>query len=209
MIKIYYSDISNLNIEDHLDDVSAYRREKLNKSKQLLNKKQGLGAELLLNFAVKEICPELALPLNIQLGQYGKPFCEELPICFSLSHSGNFSACAVCETEIGLDIQKPSCFKENLAKRYFTLTEREYIYNSEDRDKAFTKIWTMKESYIKALGTGLNTAMNSFSVIPEPYVSSESSEIFRIYSSSIENSCFSVCGSGEYISAPVISEVKF
>lgn len=44
--------------------------------------------------------------------------------------------------------------------------EKEYIYSAseEERNKRFIQIWGIKESYIKYLGTGLSTAVDSFLV---------------------------------------------
>lgn len=208
MIKIYYADISNLDIEKNLKNISVYRQEKLSKIKPILSKKQSLGAELLLNFAVKENFPDISLPLNIKIEQLGKPYCDELPAFFSLSHSGNFAACAICEKEIGIDIQKNSVYKENIIKRQFSVPEQEYIENAEDKDKAFTKLWSMKESYIKALGTGLHTALNSFSVWPGAVIKSESSGICKIQSNCIEDCWFSVCVLGSECNAPLIKKIE-
>ena len=213
MIKIYYADISNLDIDNldidkNLKDISVYRQEKLNKIKPILSKKQSLGAELLLNFAAKENFPDISLPLNIKIEQLGKPYCDELPFFFSLSHSGNFSACTICEKEIGLDIQKPSVYKENILKRQFSVSEQEYIENAEDKNKAFTKLWSMKESYIKALGTGLHTALNSFSVWPQAIIKSESSEIYNIQSYCIEDYWFSVCVFSSDCNLPLIKKIE-
>lgn len=205
MIKIYYADISNLSLENHLDDISEYRKEKLNKIKPALSLKQSLGAELLLNEAVRNDFPDVSFPLNIKTGEFGKPYCEEIPFFFCLSHSGDFAACAISENEIGLDIQKLSAYKENLVTRNFTPSERDYIENSDDRDIAFTKIWTGKESYIKALGTGLRTALNSFSVWPERVILSGEDK-FCIHSGIIENFFYSVCVKGENL--PEVQIIK-
>ncbi len=208
MIKIYYADITNLNIENNLMGISVYRNEKLNKIRPTLSKRQSLGAELILNSAVKEIFPDMSFPLNIKHGKFGKPFCPELPVFFSISHSGNFSACAICEEEIGLDIQKPSAYKENLVKHHFTKSEREYIENSVNKDKAFIKLWTMKESYIKAIGTGLHTTLESFSVWPEAAVNSDSLGTYGIWSDYIEDYSFSVCVTRRHCPTPIIRKIE-
>ncbi len=208
MIKIYYCDVSKLNTENDMPEISQYRKEKLSKAKRISNKKQGLGAELLLNWAVKENLTNSHFPLDIKTGPYGKPYCDELPFSFSLSHSGNFSACAICEREIGLDIQQLSEYKENLARRSFAAQEREYIEASDDKDMAFTQIWSMKESFIKALGTGLHTPLDSFSVMPDKFVNVGNSDRYYIYSVFMENCFFSVCVKGDSISVPEITKLE-
>lgn len=208
MVKIYYCDVSKLNIENDMQEISQYRREKLSKTKRILNKRQGLGAELLLNWAVKENMANAPFPLDIKTGPYGKPYCDALPFRFSLSHSGDFSACAICDREIGLDIQQLSEYKENLVRRSFTAQEREYVQASDDKDMAFTKIWSMKESFIKALGTGLHTSLDSFSVMPDFIVNINNSGRYCIHSDFKENCFFSVCVKGGSVSAPEITKLE-
>ena len=78
-----------------------------------------------------------------------------MPLRFSLSHSGNRCACAVYDRAIGVDIQKRAAADVRILERRFTPREREYVLNSADRGAAFTRVWTMKESYVKALGAGI------------------------------------------------------
>ena len=46
----------------------------------------------------------------------------------------------------------------------FDYNEYEHLKNSGNLDIDFFKIWTMKESYIKMLGTGLYTSLSSFDI---------------------------------------------
>ena len=69
-------------------------------------------------------------------------------------------------TEVGIDVEKIQEGREELVDFCFSEEERFTINNieKEERLKQFTKLWTMKESYIKFLGTGLSTGLKSFSV---------------------------------------------
>ena len=73
---------------------------------------------------------------------------------------------------IGCDIERIRPYSERtegIIDRFFHRDEAAYIYNTRndsDRAEAFTKIWTLKESYIKALGTGLSEGMETFGIIP-------------------------------------------
>ena len=96
-------------------------------------------------------------------GESGKPELADVPLRFSLSHSGERCACAVYDRAIGVDIQKRAAADMRILERRFTPREREYVLNSADREAAFTRVWTMKESYVKALGTGI--PLNSFCTI--------------------------------------------
>ncbi len=98
----------------------------------------------------------------------GKPFCKSHPeIYFSLSHSGDFLALAVSDREIGIDIEKIREAKENLIRRVCSENEIKKIYSSENPDRVFTEIWTKKEAYLKALGTGIDRKLSSIDTTSE------------------------------------------
>lgn len=53
-----------------------------------------------------------------------------------------------------------------IGKRFFINKEYEYIMNKNliSRLEYFYEIWTLKESYIKAVGMGLSISLNSFNI---------------------------------------------
>jgi 4'-phosphopantetheinyl transferase len=75
------------------------------------------------------------------------------------------------ESPVGVDVERirMDSGKENIARRYFTPEEQEYLFSAGEAEKAerFFEIWTAKESYLKYLGTGLRRSLNSFSVVPD------------------------------------------
>ena len=85
----------------------------------------------------------------------------------NLSHSGGYAVCAVHNKDVGIDIQHLRECDMNLAKRFFTAEETEYINCSADKNNAFFEVWTKKESFVKAIGTGLTIPLNSFSVLSD------------------------------------------
>lgn len=169
MLKLYYADIGGLDI-DCCPPLSQYRRERLNAVKPITARRAGVGAELLLCRALKECAPQLTLPPEIIVGEHGKPALRGGEVFFSLSHYGSFAAVSVCDEEVGVDIQAISEYNPALARRFFAPDEQEYIEQSADKNMAFTQIWCMKESYIKAIGTGLYTPLESFSVHEMPFI---------------------------------------
>lgn len=164
MLKIYTAKVSAVDTEAAYP-LSDYRRERAGRLRGIEKKRESIGAELLLNHAVRECFPETPLPLDIVCSEYGKPEVSGGGFCFSLSHSAGQALCALSEEKIGADIQHIAEFHDSIAQRFFAAEEREYILSQPDRDAAFTEIWCRKESYIKFLGTGLATALDSFSVI--------------------------------------------
>ena len=98
----------------------------------------------------------------------GKPFCKSHPeIYFSLSHSEDFLALVISDKEVGIDIEKIREPKDNLLRRVCSENEIKKIYSSENPDIAFTEIWTKKEAYLKALGTGIDRELTSIDTTSE------------------------------------------
>ena len=155
MVKLYIADVSGLDSQKHLFDVSVHRREKVLRAQKPDSKRRLLGAELLLNIAVPNHPPYL-------ISERGKPYFECGNPYFSFSHSGKYALCAVSETEIGADIEAPRENSAALAERFFTEKEADAVLNADDPDEEFCRLWVIKESYIKATGEGLACPLNSF-----------------------------------------------
>ncbi len=101
----------------------------------------------------------------IAVNEHSKPYLsgKSLPH-FNLSHSGEWVVGAFSEKPIGIDIEKIKRVNLKVAERFFSLPEIRFLneLNEVERDLWFLKFWTIKESYLKALGTGLSRSMSSF-----------------------------------------------
>lgn len=165
MIKIYYTDISVLSDEKHFsfyfNRVSRSRQEKIGRLRSRDEKLRSLGAGIILGAGLNEYGIS-EKDTEFSYSQNGKPRIPTRPdIHFSISHSGCIAAVAFSDGEIGCDIEKLGENKEHISERFFTAEERKFAYC----EKGFFRVWTLKESYIKALGTGLATPLTSFGVI--------------------------------------------
>lgn len=145
-IKIYWTKLNSPCISAP-EQVSAYRAARLGKGRRM----QGLAAEALLYRALSEYDNCIKLPPDISVNEWGKPYIENCALHFSISHSGDIAACAVSECELGLDIQQSISPSDKLLKRYFTEAERQEINTAAD----FARLWSAKESYVKATGRGI------------------------------------------------------
>ncbi len=85
---------------------------------------------------------------------------------FNLSHSGNFIICAIDQSPIGVDIEKIEDIDMLVSEICLSPEEREHLEDLKKPERLpfFYTLWTLKESYIKALGTGMSEPLNSFSV---------------------------------------------
>ncbi|MFC6652703.1 4'-phosphopantetheinyl transferase family protein [Paenibacillus rhizoplanae] len=108
--------------------------------------------------------------IEISRDEYGKPFLLSPPINlkFNISHSGDWVVVAIDSMEIGIDIEQIITMNLEIAERFFAQEEYKYIAkqsSQEQKNEQFFRIWTMKESYIKRVGRGLDIPLDSFSTI--------------------------------------------
>jgi len=77
---------------------------------------------------------------------------------FNLSHSGDCIAIAVSDTEIGIDIERlrPMHHADDVARHVFHPEELRWLARQPDALRAFLRLWTLKESLLKAVGTGFS-----------------------------------------------------
>jgi 4'-phosphopantetheinyl transferase len=151
----------------HIDEALRLFGEDKNLSKP---KQISLWAKQLLIHKIQE--KGLQFDTEINYSKEGKPFFVfNSSLQFSISHTNNYIAIAFCEKSIGIDIEKERKSKLEIANRFFHPKEAEYLRNIKDKEeqnKAFTKIWTIKESYVKCIGTGIANNFKSFYIeLPE------------------------------------------
>ena len=157
MTKVYIADVSKLNIDltTYKNSVSQYRYSKTEGLKNEIQKKLSIGAELLLS-------EYLGRSPKYCIEKFGKPCGEEIE--FNFSHSGCIAICAVSDFPIGADVEKIRNINMNIAKKKFCPEEYQVISTSSNPQESFFEYWVKKESYLKALGTGLRIPLNEFDV---------------------------------------------
>jgi 4'-phosphopantetheinyl transferase len=105
----------------------------------------------------------------IQTNAYDKPFLNE-DIDFSISHSGNQVVCAISKkVRLGVDIEKKDRqFDLDLLGNILSPDERDYVLGAHDKCDAFFRIWTRKESLIKADGRGFSASpLDQINCLPD------------------------------------------
>ena len=143
--------------------------------KKLADRKKGererqlfLGAEVLLNVSLQRAGIEIPLPAKYKRNEHGKPYLEDRQgIYVNWSHSGDYVICAVADREVGIDLQyagkEP---KESLVRKLLQPDELRFYENEPEleRQRLFYEYWAVKESFLKALGTGFSTPLDRFYV---------------------------------------------
>ena len=121
------------------------------------------------------------------LNEHGKPYAPGSGIQFSVSHSGACAAIVTDSAEIGLDVEKLRTGDYmKIARRFYHPGELQFVESADDPARAFTRVWTRKEAYLKQLGVGIATDLTAFDT-----VSGELSG--RIASFDLDGYALSVC----------------
>jgi 4'-phosphopantetheinyl transferase len=173
MIKVYaralVSDDDFANNEQELRKYAQKSTlEKIDTYKSIKNKQRKLMGEMLAFKALKESFNLSDEEIIFTYGEKGKPMLKDsTDKFFNISHSGKWVICAVSDKEVGIDIEIIKKAKLNVASRFFTPLEIKALNSLEgDQQNAlFFTFWTVKESYLKYLGTGLTKPLSSFDVI--------------------------------------------
>ena len=110
--------------------------------------------------------------IRFGLHDHGKPYVTEpaparLP--FNIAHTDGLVMCGIgsdVHELVGIDVERIHRRTDpELANRYFSQPEIEFLQSrasESERRMLFLRIWTLKESFIKAIGTGLQTPLADF-----------------------------------------------
>lgn len=117
-----------------------------------------------INVPIQEIC--------FRTNAYGKPsLLTPLDYHFNISHSGNWVVIAFAASPLGIDIEKIDPQDISIFQQFFSESEYKTLTElpAEDQLACFYDLWTLKESYIKAIGVGLSKPLHSFSIQKMPH----------------------------------------
>lgn len=143
--------------EDELNRAAAFRREEDRLTyllahlvlRQLLASATGRAPQALR--LVRDPCPRCG-------GPHGRPTLDDGAVHFSLSHSSPMVLLALSPTPVGADIERLLA-PETVADLTRMLHPKEVAeleaLDVDARPRAFARVWTRKEAYLKGLGTGI------------------------------------------------------
>ena len=125
------------------------------------------AAHILLRHGVQDYAQKQHITLReehplLSYQEYGKPYFADYPeIHFNLSHCDGLAACLISSHECGVDAEPRRTVRSKVVERVFSEEERQMLKKSDDPDWLFTRLWTLKEAYIKAIGKGLAFPMKT------------------------------------------------
>ena len=99
-------------------------------------------------------------------GAHGKPYLREYPqIQFNISHCMGLAVLAVGDCSVGIDVEYVRPYREPLLKRVLSEAELRQMEAAGEagREELFFRFWTLKESYVKAVGCGITVPLQDIS----------------------------------------------
>lgn len=136
------------------------RQEKIDRLRHVKDKRLSLAAALLLGEALR---------LNgihdyeILIDENGKPYLAGNEIIkFNLSHSKERVMCVLSDKEVGCDVEYKKEYNNKLAKRFLAEEELALFHGrngEEEKRDIFYRLWTLKESFVKAVGQGMRISL--------------------------------------------------
>ena len=110
-------------------------------------------------------CGEGRTPELVE-GAHGKPYLKEYPLIhFNISHCMGLAVLAIGDCVVGIDAECVRPYREPLLKRVLSDAELRQMEEAgeSEREELFFRFWTLKESYVKAVGCGITVPLQDIS----------------------------------------------
>lgn len=159
--------VDDLTFRNLLASVSSEKQERIKQLSKLEDAKRALLADILVRSIIANELKISRSRIEFEYNRYGKPYLKKNSFLhFNISHSGHWIVCAIDNKPVGIDIEKIIPVDLEIAAQFFSDEEYRLLMakSPEVRKQFFFDLWTLKESYIKAVGEGLSTPLKSFTV---------------------------------------------
>ena len=134
--------------------LTAQRAEMLRRLQAPAARRRCAGAGALLSYVLEQHGYDPGAELSFSAA--GKPYLPGASgFHFNLSHAGAWVICAVSSCEVGCDIEEIRPRMPKRILRHLPPEEQRLLAAAPDAADLFFRLWTLRESYAKATGTGL------------------------------------------------------
>jgi 4'-phosphopantetheinyl transferase len=159
MIQILYSSLNKrLSAESWRTSVHALPdvvRLRINRYRRWEDQQARLFGMLLVLEGLKGLGCYCAGLNDLSTDKFGRPFING-QIDFNISHSCEYVVCAFTDSgRVGIDLERIRPLDLSEMDRYLTAKELEDIRRASDASRELYRLWTRKESILKADGRGL------------------------------------------------------
>ena len=150
-----------------IESLPADEQASVNKKVRQTDKESALITRVFLRKLLAENYRLSPAEIVFSKNEYGKPFLPSQPdLHFNISHSGGYIAYTFSDSPVGIDVEIERGMEPETLANFLHPRENDFLFNSAGADKQeMFRIWTLKESYIKAIGMGMYKELTSFSVV--------------------------------------------
>lgn len=203
MVEIRCFDITQLKPGDYetlYSRASLQRKERADRYRRPEDRVRCIVAEALLRWVPGYDAGDL------EYGPTGKPsFRDPQKPRFNLSHAGRWVVIAWGNSPLGVDLEqiRMTDGKESVARQFYCADEQDYVFaaHGKERGLRFFQLWTMKESYLKYLGTGITRSLKSFSAL-------DSGLGVRFHSQFLPDACMTLCTTEDGMNCVMLSRAQ-
>ncbi|KOR90575.1 4'-phosphopantetheinyl transferase family protein [Paenibacillus solani] len=131
------------------------------------DRERGILGDLLIRYLIGNkfnVSPE---GIAIVTDLYGKPYWNDRRKCdFNISHSGDWVVGVLANNCVGIDVEQIGPMDLSVARHVFSEAELQILHKKagEAAKDYFYEQWTLKESYIKAIGKGFYYSTRDFTI---------------------------------------------
>ncbi|KAK9504053.1 hypothetical protein O3M35_010488 [Rhynocoris fuscipes] len=139
--------------------------------------KSSLIGRLMMRKYISEVCNKSWTDIIISRDTNGKPYYKsnDLPINFNVSHQGRYTILAgeIGDVDLGVDIMEREYKGGKNIDEFFRIMNRNFSNeewksirkssNEKNQINKFFRFWCLKESFVKATGTGITVDLQKIS----------------------------------------------
>lgn len=173
-VHVHHRSTDQISEEEHAQALRVISRDEAERAERfafLRDRKTFVAAHQLLRQVLSQYEPVPSSAWTFEANSNGKPVLGErhraTNLCFNLTHTNGLVACVVCRgRDVGIDVESLDSRMDwlEIASRFFSPREvTDLQARGEGEGRAhFVELWTLKEAYIKAIGTGLSHPLQTF-----------------------------------------------
>jgi 4'-phosphopantetheinyl transferase len=178
-VHIHYRSIGQMSREEHIEAVAMLSADEVERAQRLVFPRDRvvyLAAHALLRQVLSHYERIPSSAWTFEANSDGKPVLgsphRATSLCFNLTHTTGLVACVVGRArDVGIDVESLDARVDwfEIASRFFSTSEVTSLHScvESERHARFVELWTLKEAYIKAMGTGLSTPLQTFAFVYE------------------------------------------
>lgn len=126
--------------------------------------------ELLTRAVIIELLGRDNASIEFTTGMHGKPALRDVPnFHFNIAHAGEWVVGAFANAPVGIDVECVAPVEDDLTIAVMSAAELNHYLSLPESDQTdhFYRLWTLKESFVKATGQGLSVDPTTLTIKPD------------------------------------------